>query len=383
MKKVLLISYNFPPKTGGLENLIFNTWKSLGKKHAVLALVPYAANKEDDPPAVFRSPVPGLLFYFMFVFIKGFWLMAKHNCDVVLSGSGLTSCPAIILAKLFRAAAVTIVLGLDITYPHPLYRAMILFFLRRNDAVVSISDSTTAKAVAVGVCPDIITRIHPGVDYQSFQIGTSPEELKLKYGLAGRRVILNAGRLAKRKGALEFIRYCMPSIVKKVPDAMFLLVGANPTQSLAHKENMAVAVQNEIQKLGLDDHVRMVGMVDQQSLVEYYNLCDVFVLPVIPVPGDAEGFGIVCIEASSAGKPVVGTDIGGIPDSVENGKSGVLLPPNDHAGLAAEIISLLNDPQRRDRIGQYGKKRAREGFDWEIVGNQYVELIGSIGNRRA
>jgi phosphatidyl-myo-inositol dimannoside synthase len=379
MKKVLLISYHFPPKIGGLENLIFNTWKSLNKKHEVLALVPYTANKDDSPAGVFRSPVPGLLFYFLFVFLKGFWLMAKHNCDVVLSGSGLTSYLAIILAKLFRAASVTIVLGLDITYPHPLYRAMISFFLHRNDAVVSISDSTTAKAVSVGVCPDIITKIHPGVDYGSFQIGKSQEELKIKYGLEGRRVILNAGRLAKRKGALEFVRYCMPSIVKEVPDAMFLLVGANPTQSLAHRENMAVVVQTEINKLGLEKHVRMVGMVDQESLVEYYNLCDIFVLPVVPVPGDAEGFGIVCIEASSAGKPVVGTDIGGIPDSVENGKSGVLLPPNDHEGLACEIISLLNDPQKRGRMGEYGKNRVRDGFDWGIVGNQYVELLEGLG----
>ena len=377
--RIIVISYNFPPKTGGLENVVFYAWRALGRVCEIFAVVPYTKGKCEYYKNVHRPPLCGLVFYFIFAFAKGFILLAQKRCDVVLSGSGLTCPIAVLLAKIFRIKSVTIVHGLDITYSNVFYRFLVRFFLPKSDVVVANSNSTKKYAVSAGVEASRITIIHPGVDYKAFQTEKSAEELKRKYNLEGRRVILHAGRLAKRKGALEFVRYCMPSIVKEVPDATFLLVGANPTQSLAHRADMAVLVQNEIKKLGFEDHVRMVGMVDQESLVEYYNLCDLFVLPVVPVPGDSEGFGIVCIEASSAGKPVVGSDIGGIPDSVENGKSGVLLPPNDHEGLAREIISLLNDPQRRDRMGEYGKKRVRERFNWDIIGDQYVELLERLG----
>jgi len=377
--RILVISYNFPPKTGGLENVVFYTWKALKKKHQVFALAPYTEKTDNDPAGVFRPPLPGLLLYFAFAFIKGFFLLVAKRCDVILSGSGLTCPVTILLAKIFRIKSVTIVHGLDITYPHPLYRALITFFLPKSDLITANSNSTKMKALDAGVSEDKAVVIHPGVDYQAFQTSKSQQELKRKYGYEGRRVILHAGRLAKRKGALEFIRYCMPDIIEDIPDAMFLLVGANPTDSLAHKENMAGLVKNEIERLGFGNHVQMVGKVDQESLVEYYNLCDLFVLPVIPVPGDSEGFGIVCIEAAAAGKPVVATDIGGIPDSVENGKSGILLPPNDYKGLAREVIRLLKDTQAGRRIGQYGKRRVRQAFDWDMIGNQYVELLQGLG----
>jgi len=379
--KILIISYNFPPKTGGLENVVFNVWKALGKAYDVFAILPHAKTGGEGFRQTYRCPLPGLLFYFAYAFFEGFFLLLKGNYDVILSGSGLTCPVSIMLAKMFSKRVVTIVHGLDITYPGFIYHAMILYFLPKCDVVVSNSRSTAEKAVGVGVSDKKVVVIHPGVDYGMFQIDKTQEELKRKYDLENRRVILSAGRLVKRKGALEFIRYSMPDIIENVPDVIFLLVGEPPRESLTHKENITSLIKKETKKLGFEKYVRMMGKIDQKSLVEYYNLCDLFVLPVIPVQGDSEGFGIVCIEAGSAAKAVVGTDIGGIPDSVEDGRSGILVPPNNHKMLTREIIRLLEDSQMRNAYGEYGRKRVIEEFDWGIIGNEYINLLKRFENK--
>ncbi len=379
--KILIISYNFPPKTGGLENVVFNVWKALSKVYDVSAILPHANAGGEGFRQTYRCPLPGLLFYFAYAFVSGFFLLLKGNYDVILSGSGLTCPVSIMLGKIFRKRVVTIIHGLDITYPGFIYHTMISYFLPKCDVVVSNSRSTAGKAAGAGVSDERVVVIHPGVDYRMFQIDKNQEELKRKYNVENRRVILSAGRLVKRKGALEFIRYSMPDITENVPDVIFLLVGEPPRESLAHNENIASLIKEETERLGFEKYVRIAGKVDQESLVEYYNLCDLFVIPVIPVPGDSEGFGIVCIEAGSAGKVVVGTNIDGIPDSVEDGRSGILVPPNDHKMLAREIIGLLKDSQTRDACGEYGRKRVIEEFDWEVIGNEYIDLFKRFENK--
>jgi phosphatidylinositol alpha-1,6-mannosyltransferase len=93
---------------------------------------------------------------------------------------------------------------------------------------------------------------------------------------------------------------------------------------------------------------------------------------------DVEGFGIVALEAAAAGKPVVATRVGGIPDAVEDGKSGILVVPGDYRMLTEAIIDLLIRHQRRLYMGEYGRDRASQEFSWELITDRYDQLFGSL-----
>jgi glycosyltransferase involved in cell wall biosynthesis len=103
-------------------------------------------------------------------------------------------------------------------------------------------------------------------------------------------------------------------------------------------------------------------------------------LPVLDLNDDVEGFGIVALEAAAAGKPVVATRVGGIPDAVEDGKSGILVAAGDYTGLSRAISALLRDSAFRVALGEFGRCRVREKFSWSAIGRRYEKLMSEIGS---
>jgi phosphatidylinositol alpha-1,6-mannosyltransferase len=102
-----------------------------------------------------------------------------------------------------------------------------------------------------------------------------------------------------------------------------------------------------------------------------YQLCDVLVLPVLEMNDDVEGFGIVALEAAAAGKPVVATRVGGIPDAIEESKSGILVAPGDYKSLSEAILSVLSDRSAASTMGEYGRRRVANDFAWRVVVARY------------
>ncbi|MDH3443894.1 MAG: glycosyltransferase family 4 protein, partial [Deltaproteobacteria bacterium] len=188
-------------------------------------------------------------------------------------------------------------------------------------------------------------------------------------------VILFVGRLARRKGVKEFIQNCLPLIVRKIPQACFVIAGGNPTDSLTHRDDVLSELQEAALHLGLGDHTRFVGEVSENALVKLYQCCDVMVLPALASAEDVEGFGLVLLEAAAAGKPVVATRVGGIPDAVEDGITGLLVEEGEYFNLAEAVIKYLNDDELSRQAGEKGQKRARRQFGWETVTARYEELF--------
>jgi glycosyltransferase involved in cell wall biosynthesis len=110
-------------------------------------------------------------------------------------------------------------------------------------------------------------------------------------------------------------------------------------------------------------------------MVAAFQLADVFVLPVIPVPGDMEGFGIVLLEAGAAGVPIVATAVGGITDAVVDGETGVLVPPLDYVRMASALVGFLQDPDKSHAVGERGRRRALGEFNWDAISSRYVEAL--------
>ena len=144
---------------------------------------------------------------------------------------------------------------------------------------------------------------------------------------------------------------------------------------------MKSLIETEVTRLKLEKSVLLLGYVEREELINLYHACDIFVLPAIQVEGDIEGFGIVLIEASAAGKPVVATRTGGIPDAVEHSKSGFLVAPAAWKEFSNIIGRLLSDEVLRKKLGDLGHERVKKEFDWTVVASQFANLFGAMGNR--
>jgi glycosyltransferase involved in cell wall biosynthesis len=232
----------------------------------------------------------------------------------------------------------------------PWLRGFVRWALRTSDAVVAIS-TYTARGIA---------------DFAKVPIQVIPYTLGFSEATAVHRVpnagsfrILFVGRLVSRKGVNHLI-----GALQRLPDdlnARLTVIGDGPERA---------SLARQVLDGGLQNQVDFRGRVDDSVLKESYAATDVFVLPsILDSRGDTEGLGVVLLEAMSYGVPVVGSDIGGITDIIEDGESGLLVPPADPDHLARALERLALDPVLAARLGTAGERRVRTAFGWpEIIG---------------
>ena len=168
----------------------------------------------------------------------------------------------------------------------------------------------------------------------------------------------------------------------EIPDACFVVVGDNPVAALTYRDDTIGEIAAVISAKGLLSHVRLLGGLPDEDVVGLYQTCNVVVLPALQDDNDVEGFGIVLVEAAAAGKPVVATRVGGIPDAVEDGKTGLLTEPGDYERLSDAVISLLNDGQTKRVMGEAAIRRVQDKFCWPKIAAQYEAEFGvSVPNQ--
>lgn len=379
---ILFVTWNFPPRRGGIENLMGQLTAGLKKSHSVFVVTAHAANLASGQDGVFRAPWPGLLpFAFYAIWRGAISLIRNPEIEVVFGGSAMVTPLVFLLARLFRRKAVVQTHGLDLVYGSIFYQVLCVRWLRYCDRTVANSNYTASLGAERGVSRESISVIPLGVDTARFAPAANSEELKIATGLAGRRIILFVGRLARRKGVKEFIQNCLPVIVRDAPRAYFVVAGGNPTESLAHRDDVLSEIQAAVRELGLRDHARITGEVSDDELVKLYQCCDVVVLPALASAEDVEGFGMVLLEAGAVGKPVVATRVGGIPDAVADGESGILVEPEDYQGLSKSIVGLLNDDKQRGVMGKFAMQRVQKEFSWETIVVLYEELFLAASRR--
>jgi phosphatidylinositol alpha-1,6-mannosyltransferase len=126
--------------------------------------------------------------------------------------------------------------------------------------------------------------------------------------------------------------------------------------------------------------VIFVGYVHDDQLPKYYNLCDIFVLPnrvtvKSALKGDYEGFGIVFLEASACGKPVIGGRSGGVTDAILDGLTGYLVDPLSSEDIASVIKRLIDDHALREKMGDAGRDWVVKNFDWKVLMKRFEEIL--------
>jgi phosphatidylinositol alpha-1,6-mannosyltransferase len=376
----LYLSYNFPPKLGGLEQVAYHSFRALSEIGDVTVLAQATDGYIDTDKNVLRATRVGLFNFFGFLFARGRQAVLREKFDLVVASSALLALPTFYLAKLGGAKSVIIIHGLDVVYPSLVYQMAMRFSLANVDLVLANSKATKNEAVTRGVLESQIEIIHPGCEWRQFQENEDRTNYKKEWGLDGGRVILSPGRLVARKGLDRFIEKCLPRIVKAIPDAKLLVAGGNPQEALAHRQDQQALVRQAARHVGLEDKLVITGKLNREQMSGAFQLSDLVILPLVPVEGDMEGFGIVCLEAGAAAKPVVAFDLGGVSDAIEDGVNGHLVPAGDYTKMADQVVGILQAPEEAERIGQAGRKRVEQNFGWDVIGKQYQEAILGLVN---
>jgi phosphatidylinositol alpha-1,6-mannosyltransferase len=373
--KVLFITRNFPPLTGGMERLNQRAFMALRSRFTIAMCGPKGAGAFLPEGMICRevplSPLSRFLIGCQWETLK---LARTFEPCVVYSGSGLTAPAALIAARVTGARTVCFLHGLDVVADHLLYRNLFLPAIRRIDRVLVNSQHTASLARSAGVRPERIEIIHPGVEIPDW-LGrpTARQRFRDRYELGSKPVLLAAGRLTQRKGLSEFIRHAMPAIRSELPNVQLLVVGSEPTNALKHNGGVRADIVAAIAETGMELNVSLLGSIDDASLSDAYFAADAMVFPVLDLPGDVEGFGMVAVEAAAHGLPTVAFAVGGVADSVANGESGWLIPSGEYAGMIQRILDLLK--LNGERVWANNCRRHAECFAWRIFGQK---LTGAV-----
>ncbi len=378
--RLLLITWNYPPKVGGMENLLYQLIQKIRSEIQVDVIAPFSEMKipSVENVSVIRPQLKSLIWFFVFSLYQGLKSVRSSNHDVIFGGSVLVSPIIYLVGKLSHKPTVVYAHGLDLIFKNPIYQRVIQTILPYLDLVITNSSQTKRIAINKGVPAEDITIIHPGINTRDYEPSQDPGALKGAYDLENHKVLLYVGRLAKRKGVKEFIKYSLAEIIERHENLIFCVVGGDPEDSLTHQGSMSDEIRQEAENQGISDHVRLFGWVDREVLLDLFSLCDVFVLPAIHVPGDMEGFGIVLAEANAAGKPVVSSKIGGIPDAVQDGKSAILVEPEDWKAFTQAVLQLLGDEELRNEMGTKGREYVREELDWQVIEEKFLSAVRTI-----
>ncbi|RKY63388.1 MAG: glycosyltransferase, partial [Candidatus Latescibacterota bacterium] len=263
-------------------------------------------------------------------FIKNCLLIAyKNNYDIILCCHISLSPIAYFIKKIFGIRYITFTYGID-AWKNLFHHQKI--GLKNADLIVTISKFTQRMLyekhdIKLSKVKIVSPSLNPMCSWNVYQ--EKPKVLVKKYKLNDFKVLLTVARLVsteKYKGYDKVIS-ALPKVIKKVPNIKYILVG---------RGNDIPRIKKLAKKLGVEKYVIFTGFVPDEDLVDYYNLCDVFIMP-----SKKEGFGIVFLEALACGKPVICGNKDGSVDAVLNGKLGILVDPDSIDQIAEAIINVL------------------------------------------
>ncbi|MEU8818080.1 glycosyltransferase family 4 protein [Actinoplanes sp. NPDC048796] len=372
MSRTLLITNDFPPRPGGIQQFIHN----LAVRRPAGSLVVYAstwrgAEKFDaeQPFEVIREKT-GILLPTPAVAKRAAALAREHDCDRVWFGA---AAPLGLLAEGLRRNA-GIERAVAITHGHeigwaalPGARRLLRRIARGNDVITYLGEYQRSRLDKALHGLTTLERLAPGVDVDTFHPGVDGGEVRARHGLTGRPVVVCVSRLVPRKGQDMLIR-ALPTVLRRVPDAALLLVSGGPYRP---------KLERLAGDLGVAKSVVFTGSVPWSELPAHYAAGDVYAMPCRTRAAglDVEGLGIVYLEASATGLPVVGGDSGGAPDAVRQGETGYVVGGRDVPALAARLTDLLTDEALARKMGRAGRAWVEQEWRWESQAARLAHLL--------
>ncbi|MDL5201098.1 glycosyltransferase family 4 protein [Streptomyces sp. ALI-76-A] len=380
MHKTLIVTNDFPPRPGGIQAFLHNMALRFDPERLVVYASTWKRGREgveataafdaEQPFTVVRDattmllPTPGAT-------RRAVGLLREHGCASVWFGA---AAPLGLMAPALRRAGAERLVAT--THGHeagwaqlPAARQLLRRIGESTDTITYLGAYTRAR-IAAALTPEAASRmvqLPPGVDEKTFHPGSGGDQVRARLGLTDRPVVVCVSRLVPRKGQDTLIR-AMPRVLAAEPEAVLLIVGGGPygkeLRRLAHETRVAGSV-------------RFTGSVPWSELPAHYGAGDVFAMPCRTRRGglDVEGLGIVYLEASATGLPVVAGDSGGAPDAVLDGETGWVVRGGSVEETAERIVALLGDAALRRRMGERGRAWVEEKWRWDLLAEKARTLL--------
>ena len=389
MRRTLIVTNDFPPRRGGIQSFVHELALRLDPARLTVYAPKWegaAAFDAAQPFEVVRHPT-SLMIGGPGVRRRAVELARSRQAEVVIFGA---SAPLGLITPVLRKAGVK--KAIAITHGHeagwaalPVARQALRQIGERTDVMTYLGEYFRVR-VAGALTPRAaarMARLHPGVDAGTFRPDPAARQaIRDRYGLAGRPVVVCVSRLVARKGQDTLLR-AWPAVLAQVPDAVLLIVGggsyAKDLHQLSRRTGLATSVYGEgqAQQAGPGPSVLFTGPVPQGELPAHYAAGDVFSMPCRTRRGglDVEGLGIVYLEASATGIPVVGGDSGGAPDAILEGETGYVVGGRDVPALEQRLIALLRDPAGAKAMGEKGRAWVERDWNWDLIAHRLRALI--------
>ena len=243
-------------------------------------------------------------------------------------------------------------------------------FALKNASYCTANSAATMKAVLDVAKISNFEVIPMGVDVRAFSPGKKAKAARKR--LSAGPLILSLGRLAGKKGLVYLIN-AMPEILRKIPKARLVIAGDGPEREMLERRS---------RELGLGEKIVFAGRVSGSRKRQLYSAADAFVLPsIVTADGDTEGLGVVLLEAMASGTPVIGSNVGGIPDVIKHNRTGLLVPQRDSGALAAAIARMLKDRKLRKKLAGNALAHVRKRFSWPVVTDEFERLFKAVRRR--
>ena len=380
MPRIILVARGFPPVVGGIENFMYNIYSRLSDNAVVVA--PFeqgclAFDKRQNISIYRTSRLLNFLNRKKLAIIPLFFTAAKvlltHKIEQIHCDQAQSGIIGFFVNKFFGIPFLVYAYGMEIT-GGGVQRLKSMVF-RNADKVVTISNYTRRALIeGMQVRDSKIIIIHPGVDTIRFSQKIECTDVIRKYQLDRKKIILTVGRISSKemyKGH-DMVISALPRVSSQIPDVVYLVVGSGDDME---------RLQGLVRDLGLEEKVIFAGYVPDEELPQYYNACELYVMPSREKNEKdgkgkkVEGFGIVFSEANACGKPVIGGRSGGVEDAVIDGVTGLLVDPNSVDEIAGAIVKLLTDNALARRLAERGRERVVNELSWEEAATKVKDII--------
>ena len=373
---VLFVTNDFGPRAGGIETfiigliqrrpfgqtIVYTSFQENSERYDADWLTNYGVRVIRDRSKILL-PTPRVAFH----------LRNIVKSEGITTAAFGAAAPLGLLSASIKRAGVRRTVAL--THGHEVWWAKVFPFnllLRRIGSTVDVLTylgEFTRNAISHGLtvqAQQSMVKIAPGIDVEHF-LPTDASALRNSLGLTEKKVIVSVGRLVHRKGQDRLIE-AMPEILKTVSNAHLLLVGEGP-----HRDHL----QKLIQKHRLEGSVTLIGRIDYKDLPLYICVGDIFAMPSRSrlMGLEVEGLGIVYLEASACGLPVLAGNSGGAPDAVVQNETGLVVDGTNNKEIADAAIELLTKVDLSKKMSTAGRKWIVENWRWEIWSRSFEDLL--------
>lgn len=367
MRRTLLVTNDFPPRPGGIQSYLHAFATRLPQDSLVVYAPKWKGSEEFDaeqPFPVVRHPT-SLMLPTPDVLRRARDIARAESCEAAWFGA---AAPLALLApSLGLSRSVACTHGHEVGWSMlPVARQALRAIGSGVDVVTYVSRYTRSRFSAAFGPMAALEHLPSGVDTEQYRPDPAARaEIRERHGLGDRPVVVCVSRLVPRKGQDVLIR-ALPLIQRSVPDAALLIVGGGPYRKTLEK--MAAGSRDIV----------LTGSVPWEELPAHYNAGDVFAMPCRTRGRglDVEGLGIVYLEASATGLPVVAGRSGGAPETVRDGITGNVVDGLDVENVASRIASLLADPETAAKMGRAGREWVSDQWRWDQLAHRLENLIG-------